>query len=89
VDGGGRTVSSFLLGLGIGAGVALLLAPRSGEETREWLADNAGRKVRKWRRRAIRSFEDLRENLAHGDRIVSGVMRTSKSALDALSSKLD
>ena len=31
----GRTTFFFLTGLGIGAGLAVLFAPRSGEETRE------------------------------------------------------
>lgn len=85
MDGGGRTISSFLLGLGIGVGVALLLAPQSGEDTREWLADNAGRQMRRWRRRARRALEDLRENLS-SDRIVSPVVRTSKTALGSVGS---
>jgi gas vesicle protein len=86
VDGGGRTISSFLLGLGIGMGVALLLAPQSGEDTREWLADNAGRQMRRWRRKALRTWDDLRDNLS-SDRVVSRVVRTSKSALGSLSSE--
>jgi len=36
-------VGSFLIGLAIGAGVALLLAPQSGEETRRGLARRARR----------------------------------------------
>ena len=36
-------VGSFLIGLALGAGVALLLAPKSGEETRRGLAQRARR----------------------------------------------
>ena len=36
-DNGGSQVGFFLAGLGIGAVVALLLAPRSGKETREFI----------------------------------------------------
>ena len=32
-------ISSFVLGFGVGAVVALLVAPQSGEETREILSD--------------------------------------------------
>ena len=32
----------FLLGLGIGAAVGILWAPRSGQETRQLIADRAG-----------------------------------------------
>jgi gas vesicle protein len=37
----GSVVSAFFVGFVVGAGVALLLAPQSGEETREWISDNA------------------------------------------------
>ncbi len=86
MDGGGRTISSFLLGIGIGVGLALLLAPQSGEETREWISDNAGRQMRRWRRRAMRSLDDLRENLSSG-RVMSTVMRTSKAAISSVSDR--
>ena len=40
----GRLTVTFLVGLGVGVGLALLFAPQSGEETREWIAENkAGR----------------------------------------------
>ena len=41
-------LSSFIVGIGVGAGVALLLAPRSGDETREILTDKVeeGRRLR-------------------------------------------
>jgi gas vesicle protein len=38
-DDGGDSLVSFLFGALLGAGAALLLAPTSGEETREKLAD--------------------------------------------------
>lgn len=37
----GREVGCFFLGMGIGVGVALLLAPQSGRETRELLKGKA------------------------------------------------
>ena len=40
--GAGSVISSFLLGGLIGAGVALLLAPKSGSETREQIRGFAG-----------------------------------------------
>jgi len=36
-DNGGSKIGIFLAGLGIGAVVALLFAPRSGKETRDFL----------------------------------------------------
>ena len=34
-------VMGAVVGAAVGAGVALLFAPRTGEETRKWLASNA------------------------------------------------
>jgi hypothetical protein len=34
-------MKNFLLGLGIGAGIGTLMAPRGGEETRKWLRSRA------------------------------------------------
>jgi gas vesicle protein len=60
----GSKVSFFLVGLGIGALMGILFAPKSGEETREYLSqkadegrDYAQRKARELRERA----EDLVE----------------------------
>jgi len=35
-------LSSFLLGLGVGVGIGMLLAPKSGQETREFIKSKAG-----------------------------------------------
>jgi gas vesicle protein len=35
-------LSSFLLGLGVGVGIGMLLAPKSGEETRLFIKNKAG-----------------------------------------------
>ena len=40
-DNVGSKVSFFLVGLGIGALVGILFAPKSGEETREYLSSKA------------------------------------------------
>ena len=40
-DNGGSKVVFFLAGIGIGAVIALLFAPRSGEETRDLIAQKA------------------------------------------------
>jgi gas vesicle protein len=58
-DNVGSKVSYFLVGLGVGALVGVLFAPKSGEETREFLTkkadeskDYAQRKARELRERA-------------------------------------
>ena len=40
-DNGGSQVGFFLAGLGIGAVIALLFAPRSGKETRDFIVHKA------------------------------------------------
>jgi len=40
-ENGGSQVGFFLVGLGIGAVIALLLAPRSGKETRDIIVQKA------------------------------------------------
>ncbi len=35
-------LSSFLLGLGVGIGIGILFAPKSGQETRDFLKTKAG-----------------------------------------------
>jgi gas vesicle protein len=35
-------LSAFLLGLGVGVGIGMLFAPKSGQETREYIKTKAG-----------------------------------------------
>lgn len=39
----GSPIAPFLIGLAVGAGIALLMAPQSGEETRRDIADKVSR----------------------------------------------
>ena len=62
---------SFLVGLGVGAAVSLLLVRKSGDEMRECLADGvrAGRnaaamKAQKWVRRAEKAALPVRDSAA-------------------------
>lgn len=68
---GGSAVGTFLLGLAIGAGAALLFAPASGEETRARLQDEA--------RRAGKRVKDMTDELT--DELTDRVERT-RSAID-------
>lgn len=55
-EGGGGSVGSFLLGALLGAGVALLVAPRSGAETQDEIRERA----RRLRAAAEERLDDLR-----------------------------
>lgn len=82
-NGGSSKFSFFLVGLGIGALMGILFAPKSGEETREFLSskadegrDYAQRKARELRERA----DDL---LARGKDVVSKQKDAISSAVEA------
>ncbi|HXO04315.1 MAG TPA: YtxH domain-containing protein [Candidatus Sulfotelmatobacter sp.] len=83
----GSKVSYFLAGLGIGALVGILFAPKSGEETREYLTtkadegrDYAQRKARELRERAEDLIERSKEIM---DRQKEGVAAAVEAGKDA------
>lgn len=53
-------LGTFLIGLAVGAGVALLLAPRTGEQTRAELA----RSAKRMRRAAEQAVGDVRDTVS-------------------------
>jgi gas vesicle protein len=67
--GGGSGVALFVLGAAIGAGLALLWAPQSGEETRA--------QIRRGARRTKRRAQDLAES---GRELVDDLQRQGKAA---------
>jgi gas vesicle protein len=82
-DNAGSKITFFLVGLGIGALVGILFAPKSGEETREFLTqkadegrDYAQRKARELRERA----EDLVER---GKSVASRQKENISASVDA------
>jgi gas vesicle protein len=85
----GRGTVAFFAGLGIGVGLALLFAPLSGEETREWLIDNAESKFRRLRRQGRRWVYQVQDVLDKGEDRVTKALRSSKDALDFVASRLD
>jgi gas vesicle protein len=84
-----RMTLAFLTGLGIGAVVAALVTPRSGEETREWIGYTAEQKLRKLRRKGGRSIRQLQVALSKGEERVVEAFQNGKDALVSVAAKLD
>jgi len=82
--GAGSTVKPFLLGLLLGAGLALLFAPASGAETRRQLQ----RRARRWRAKAEDALDEARDHLADPGRAVWDVAERALSARDELEERL-
>ncbi|HYL68017.1 MAG TPA: YtxH domain-containing protein [Candidatus Limnocylindria bacterium] len=83
----GSKVSFFLVGLGIGALVGILFAPKSGEETREYLTskadegrDYAQKKARELRERAEDLIERSKEIMARQKDSLSSAVEAGKDA---------
>jgi gas vesicle protein len=58
----GSTVSYFLVGLGVGSMVGIFLAPKSGKETREYLATK-GKEGSEYVQKKAREFVDGAEGI--------------------------
>ena len=84
-DNVGSKVSIFLVGLGIGALIGILFAPKSGEETREYLSSKAEegkeyaqRKARELRERAEDLIERSKEIMARQKDAISSAVEAGK-----------
>jgi gas vesicle protein len=79
----GSKVSFFLVGLGIGALVGILFAPKSGEETREYLAQKAdeGREYAQRKARELRERAD--DILERGKSVAVRQKETLTAAVEA------
>jgi gas vesicle protein len=85
----GTVLLAFLVGVAVGAGAALLLAPQSGEDTREWISDTVEDEAYRLRRKARRSLDQVQDALDKGEATVARALKTGKSALDSLAAKLE
>jgi|SRR5579863_3093602 gas vesicle protein len=86
-DNVGSKVSFFLVGLGIGALLGILFAPKSGEETRDYLSSKADegreyaqRKARELRDRADDLIERSKEIMAKSKEAVSSAIDAGKES---------
>jgi gas vesicle protein len=88
VNNGRGTITTFVAGLGIGMGLALLFAPLSGEETREWLMETAEGKLKRIRRQGRRWVYQVQDVIDKSEDRVTKVLRTGKDALDSVAARL-
>jgi len=86
-DNAGSKVSFFLVGLGVGTLLGILFAPKSGEETREYLSakaeegrDYAQRKARELRERAEDLLERSKEIMSRQKESLSSAVEAGKEA---------
>ncbi len=86
-ESGGSKVSFFIVGLGVGALIGILFAPKSGEETREFLLDKADesreyaqKKARELRERADDLIERSKEIMSRQKDSISAAVEAGKDA---------
>jgi gas vesicle protein len=89
VSGKERELASLLIGFSLGLGLAILFAPQSGDETREWISTNAEDKFRQVRRRGRRLVFEAQDLLDRGEHSVSQALRTGRDVLESVADKLD
>jgi gas vesicle protein len=82
-DNVGSKVSYFLVGLGVGALMGVLFAPKSGEETRDYLSKRAddGREFAQKKARELRERAD--ELIERGKDVASRKRESLSAAVDA------
>ena len=86
-NNGGSKVAFFLAGAGIGAILALLFAPKSGQETRDFIAQRAGEsrdrvaeKSKEYRQRAEGYVDKARGSVAKQKEQLSAALEAGKQA---------
>ena len=82
-DNVGSKVSYFLVGLGVGALMGVLFAPKSGDETREYLSKRAdeGREFAQKKARELRERAD--ELIERGKDVAARKRDSISAAVDA------
>jgi gas vesicle protein len=70
-DNAGAKISYFLVGVGIGAIVGILFAPKSGEETREYLSQKAD-EGKEYAQKKARELRERADDLVERGKQVAG-----------------
>ncbi|MEJ2010113.1 MAG: YtxH domain-containing protein [Acidobacteriota bacterium] len=86
-NNGGSKVAFFLVGAGIGAIVALLFAPKTGKEAREFIVQRAGEsrervneKSKEYRQRAEGYVDKARDTVTKQKEQLSAALEAGKQA---------
>jgi gas vesicle protein len=82
-DTDGSSFLWFVAGLGVGAVVGLLYAPRSGDETREAIRSKAQEGTEKARDQARRAKEQASEWVDRGNDVINEQKERFRSAYEA------
>src|SRR5438128_11785333 len=78
-ENGGSKVSYLIVGLGLGVLVGILFAPKSGEETRDFLAEKAD-EGSKYAQRKARELKERAEDLVEKSKEVAARQKESITA---------
>jgi gas vesicle protein len=91
----GTVLVSFLAGAALGAGLALLYAPKSGRETREQiadLADDAVDRIKEYAKDAqtkiVNAFEEGQEAIREKKSILASAIEAGRDAIQKEKGKL-
>lgn len=75
-----QVISAFAIGLGAGAALGVLFAPRSGEDTRDYLSDTAQEGVAEAVTRGKTLIRHARQNFNDAKEFVNDVANTAEGA---------
>ncbi|HUK30193.1 MAG TPA: YtxH domain-containing protein [Candidatus Acidoferrum sp.] len=78
-DNTGSKISYFMVGLGVGALLGILFAPKSGEETREYLSQKA-EEGKEYAQRKARELKERAEDLIERSKSVASRQKDSITA---------
>lgn len=78
-----KKFSYFFLGLGIGVAVGILFAPKSGEETREFLKERAGEGKEYLKRKSTELRESATDVIDRGRQNLERQKEQIRAAVDA------
>jgi gas vesicle protein len=88
-DSASDVLMAFLIGGATGAALALLFAPRTGEETRELISDAAREGARRARDVADRGREIGERAVGHGRQLVDDAAQTVSRQADRVAEGVD